>query len=112
MCSQSVCLFDNGRTEKAIQTLIDNDEQKFSSLLEMYYKTAILYCDKQAFAKAIRKLNRIKATEQSQSSEIRENLEIVLENLGLLDRAFANWKRLEQTSEKLLEMRQSREQGG
>jgi tetratricopeptide (TPR) repeat protein len=104
----AVCHFDNGRPEKAVDTLLNDTQNNISSLLEMYYKTSILYCDKEAFAKAIQKLNLTKATEQPQTSEIRENLEIILENLGLLDRAFANWKRLEETSENLLDIHHAR----
>ncbi|MBL7214277.1 MAG: tetratricopeptide repeat protein [Phycisphaerae bacterium] len=104
----AICHFDNGRPEKAIETLINDSPDNYSSLLEMYYKTSILYCDKNAFAEAIKKLHRTKATEQQESSDIRANLEIILENLGLIDRAFTNWKRLEETSENLLAIHQAK----
>lgn len=103
-----ICYFDNGRPEKAVDVLIDEDTN-YSSFLEMYYKTSILYCDKEAFGKAIKKLNLIKAVENPyQGTEVRENLEIILENLGLLDRTFTNWKRLEETSESLLAIHRSK----
>lgn len=102
----AVCQFDNGRPEKAINLLV-NDQQTDSSLFEMYYQTSILYCDKSAFAAAMKKLHLVKATEQSQNNEIQANLEIILENLGLVDRAFTNWKRLEETSESLLDIHKS-----
>ena len=104
----TICLFDNGRPEKAVETLIADSRENVSSLLEMYYKTSILYCDREAFAGAIKKVQMTKATQQEQSSQIRANLEIILENLGLVDRAFTNWKRLEETSENLLAMHQAK----
>ncbi len=98
----AICHFDNGRPEKAIQTLVNDGPDNYSSLLEKYYKTCILYCDKEAFASAFHKMQKNKATDDPEHSEIRANLEIILENLGLLDRAFTNWRRLEETSENLL----------
>ena len=103
----AVCQFDNGRPETAMEILI-NDKQMDSSTFEMYYQTSILYCDKEAFAAAMKKLHLVKATEHSQGNEIRANLEIILENLGLVDRAFTNWQRLEETSESLLDIHKNK----
>ncbi len=103
----AVCYFDDGRPEKAIKALIGGDLCD-ASVFEMYYKTAILFCDRTAFSQAVKKLQMIKVTEQNQHSEIQANIEIVLENLGLVDRAFTNWRRLEETSENLLEIHKSR----
>ena len=100
----AICHFDNGRPEKAIELLVSDGRDNYSSLLEKYYRTSILYCDKTAFAEAIKKLHQTKATQQEESSDIRANLEIILENLGLVDRSFTNWKRLEETSENLLQI--------
>ncbi len=101
-----VCQFDNGRVEQALELLMKNQHDE-SSVLQMYYQTSILYCDKPAFAAAMKKLHLVKATERSQGNEIQANLEIILENLGLVDRAFTNWKRLEETSVNLLDMHKS-----
>ena len=98
----AICHFDNGRPERAIDMLTQSEKQFAPALFEMYYKTSILYCDKKAFAAAIKKLHHVKATQKPQNSDIQANLEIVLENLGLVDRAFTNWMRLEETSESLL----------
>ena len=103
----AICYFDDGRPEKAIKTLVGGD-QSDASVFDMYYKTAILYCDRTAFSRAFKKLQMVKVTELNEHSEIQANIEIVLENLGLIDRAFANWKRLEETSESLLEIHKSR----
>lgn len=104
----AVCQFDNGRPEQSVETLVGDDRENYSSLLELYYKTSILYCDREAFSGAMRKLQTAKATQNQQPSDIRANLEIILENLGLVDRAFTNWKRLEETSESLLAIHQSK----
>ncbi|MBC8393381.1 MAG: tetratricopeptide repeat protein [Deltaproteobacteria bacterium] len=104
----AICYFDDGRPEKAMNALIGGVDQGDASVFEMYYKTAILYCDKIAFSQAFKKLQLIKVTELNEHSEIQANIEIVLENLGLIDRAFANWKRLEETSESLLEIHKVR----
>jgi tetratricopeptide (TPR) repeat protein len=104
----AICQFDNGRPEQAIETLVGDDRENYSSLLELYYKTSILYCDREAFSGAMKKLQMAKATQTQQQSEIRANLEIILENLGLVDRAFTNWKRLEETSESLLAIHQGK----
>ena len=103
----AVCQFDNGRPELAMQILID-EKPMDSSVLQTYYQTSILYCDKAAFAAAMKKLHLVKATERSQSNEIEANLEIILENLGLVDRAFTNWRRLEETSVSLLDLHKSK----
>jgi tetratricopeptide (TPR) repeat protein len=104
----AICHFDNGRPEKAVEILTEDGRDNYSTLLGMYYKTSILYCDREAFAGAIKKLQMTKATEHHQGLEIRANLEIVLENLGLVDRTFTNWKRLEETSESLLAIHQAK----
>jgi tetratricopeptide (TPR) repeat protein len=98
----ALCHFDNGQVDLAIE-LLQKDIIENSATFEMYYKTSILYCDKTAFANAMKKLQLIKATEEFGSSDIQANLEIILENLGLVDRAFTNWQRLEETSESLTE---------
>jgi len=104
----AICNFDNGRPERAIEMLANDEKQMAPSLFEMYYKTSILYRDRKAFANAIKKLHLAKAIQKPQNSEIQANLEIILENLGLLDRAFTNWKRLEETSENLLAIHTSK----
>lgn len=103
----AICQFDNGRPEKAMTILVD-EQAADSSNFEMYYQTSILYCDKEAFAAAMKKLHLVKVTERSQGNEIQANMEITLENLGLVDRTFTNWHRLEETSESLLDLHKSK----
>ncbi len=103
----AICQFDNGRPDNGMDILI-GDRQMDSSTFEMYYQTSILYCDKEAFAAAMKRLHLVKATEHSQGNEIQANLEIILENLGLVDRAFTNWQRLEETSESLLDIHKNK----
>ena len=68
-----------------------------SAVLESYYRTAILYCDKPAFAKAVQKI-QTRMGETIQNTEVHTNLEIILENLGLVDRAFTSWHRMIETA--------------
>ena len=66
-------------------------------MLELYYRTAILYCDRPAFAKALQKI-QTRFGESIQDTEVHTNLETILENLGLVDRAFTSWHRMIETA--------------
>ena len=68
-----------------------------AAMLEYYYQTAILYCDRPKFAQALRKI-QTQLGEPIQNTEIHTNMETILENLGLVDRAFTNWHRMIETA--------------
>jgi tetratricopeptide (TPR) repeat protein len=91
-----LCLHDNSRVDDAMN-IITHSQLLSSAVLESYYRTAILYCDKAAFAKAVQKI-QTRMGESIQNTEVHTNLEIILENLGMVDRAFTNWHRMIETA--------------
>jgi tetratricopeptide (TPR) repeat protein len=100
-----LCTFDYGQPEKALE-LLTSEPTLQTSAYQMYYRTSILYCSKKAFASAIKKLNLMTSAEMVEASEIQVNIELILENLGMVDRTFTNWRRLEETSECLLQIKE------
>lgn len=98
-----LCQFDSGYVDDAIDTLQDHQVLP-SAMFQLYYRTAILYCDRQAFAKALRQV-QMQIGEPIQDTEVHTNLETILENLGLVDRAFTNWHRMIETAENLPAMK-------
>lgn len=103
----AVCTFDYGQPEKAL-TILTAFKSFQTSAYRMYYSTAMLYCSRKAFADAVKKLNALKSAQICTDSEIQVNLELILENLGIVDRTFTNWKRLEETSECLVQIKANR----
>lgn len=101
----ALCTFDFGQPEKSLEILI-SPQRLAASAYQMYYRTSILYCSRKAFASAVKKLNLVKSAEMLEQSEIEVNIELILENIGMVDRTFTNWKRLEETSECLLQIKE------
>ncbi|MBN1816110.1 MAG: tetratricopeptide repeat protein [Sedimentisphaerales bacterium] len=92
----ALCLCESGQERQAIGRL-SGREPLASDTLNLHYQTAILYCDKQRFAQAACRLDRqFKGTYTDPDALV--NLEVVLENLGLIDRAMATWERLNTTA--------------
>ena len=100
-----LCRHDNGQVDDAIATLTDPQTLP-SATLENYYRTAILYCDRPAFAKALKNIQS-RLGESIQDTDVHTNLETILENLGLVDRAFTNWHRMIETAGNLPSMKSS-----
>ena len=100
-----LCRFDGGQVDQALAMLTEIQGLP-SAMLGQYYRTAILYCDRPAFAKAIRQV-QFQFGEPIQDTEIHTNLETILENLGLVDRAFTNWNRMIETAGNLPAMKQA-----
>ena len=94
-----LCFFDNSQINEAMDVLTQS-KKLTSAMLELYYRTAILFCDKPAFSRAIQKI-QIRLGEPISNTEVQTNLETVLENLGLVDRAFTTWHRMIETAGKL-----------
>jgi tetratricopeptide (TPR) repeat protein len=68
------------------------------AMLELHYQTSLLFCDKRKFAGAIRYLQNNHFSGMS-SENTTDSIEVVLENLGIVDRALSNWSKIEQTSQ-------------
>lgn len=91
-----LCLHDHGQIDTAV-TALTGSQTLPAAMLEQYYRTAILYCDRPGFAKAIQNIqNRL--GDSIQNTDVHTNLETILENLGLVDRAFTNWHRMIETA--------------
>ncbi len=98
-----LCQFDNGQVDEALATL-RTTEPIPAAMFHLYYRTAILYCDRPAFARALRQV-QMQVGEPIQDTEVHTNLETILENLGLVDRAFTNWHRMIETAGNLAAMK-------
>ena len=95
----AICLFDSGRLQEAAQRIQDCP-QIDQNMLALHYKTAMLFCDQRQFARALRNLKV--SLQQDDASDVYQNIELVLENLGLIDRTLSNWKRLSEIAETIL----------
>jgi len=88
----AVCLFETDQKQLAMDQLIGPDCLDRDTL-ELHYKTALLYCDRVKFASSLMNLERYMENNFA-SADTTVNISIVLQNLGLLDRATAMWDNL------------------
>ncbi len=93
----AICLFEVNRHELALQQLT-GPKCLGKDTLELHYKTALLYCDKFAFASSLINLER-QLQNNFAAPDATVNISIVLQNLGLLDRAETMWENLSETAE-------------
>jgi len=92
----AVCLFETGRAHDAVDQIATPtplDQQT----LQLHYNTALLYCDRPRFASSLMNLERY-LEESFACPDATINVSIVLQNLGLLDRADAMWENLSDTT--------------
>jgi tetratricopeptide (TPR) repeat protein len=92
----AVCLFEAGQKEQGLEQLIGPDCLN-KDTLELHYKTALLYCDRVKFASSLLNLDRFMESNFA-CTDSAVNVSIVLQNLGLLDRATAMWDNLSDTA--------------
>ncbi len=88
----AVCLFEVGKNDMAMDRLAKMNEVDRDTL-DLHYQTAILFCDKRKFAGALSNLETQMKQNFADPDAI-VNIEVVLENLGLVDRAITTWDRL------------------
>ncbi len=92
----ALCLYEISDYHQAMDILTDLGPIDVETL-NLHYQTAILYCDKHKFAEALCTLqNRMK--DSYTDPDAVANIQLVLENLGLIDRANATWDRLTETA--------------
>jgi len=96
----AVCLFETGRRQNALEQLIGPDCLN-KDILELHYKVALLYCDRIKFASSLINLNRLLENNFT-CADATVNISVVLQNLGLLDRATAMWDNLSDTAAQAL----------
>jgi len=99
----ALCMYETGNPDAAIRKL-NVPEPIEPSTLELHYRTAILYCDSHKFARALCKLQNTMKKNFTQPDTI-VNIRVVLENLGLVDRASSTWDRLTETAHNTLNAR-------
>ncbi|MCI0498439.1 MAG: tetratricopeptide repeat protein [Planctomycetales bacterium] len=100
-----LCAYDEGQPEKAIKMLACT-ESFGACVYERYYRLSVLYTNKKTFTEAVKRLNRIRSADMADAAETQVNLEIVLENLGLIDRTFTSWERLGESSTCLVKIKE------
>ena len=96
----AVCLFETGQRQNALEQLIGPDCLN-KDTLELHYKAALLYCDRLKFASSLINLNRLLENNFT-CADATVNISVVLQNLGLLDRAAAMWDNLSDTAAQAL----------
>jgi tetratricopeptide (TPR) repeat protein len=96
----AVCLFETGQKQAALEQLIGPDCLD-KDTLELHYKAALLYCDRLKFASSLINLNRLLENNFT-CADATVNVSVVLQNLGLLDRATAMWDNLSDTAAQAL----------
>ncbi|MFA7485764.1 MAG: tetratricopeptide repeat protein, partial [Phycisphaerae bacterium] len=95
----AVCLFELGQKDKALD-LLESSQILDAKTLELHYQTAMLYCDKLKFASSLMNLDHLMQDTFTKTSTT-HNVSVVLQNLGLLDRAVATWENLVDTANAL-----------
>ena len=96
----AVCLFETDQKQAAMEQLIGPDCLN-KDTLELHYKVALLYCDRIKFASSLINLDRLLENNFT-FADATVNISVVLQNLGLLDRATAMWDNLSDTAAQAL----------
>ena len=79
-----------GEKQKGLEELHAALELK-PEYAELHYKLGVMYCDKMQFALAVEQLE-LMLPEHEENGDIHSNLALALQNMGLIDRAVANWR--------------------
>ncbi|MFC1676977.1 tetratricopeptide repeat protein [Planctomycetota bacterium] len=92
----AICMFETGENDLGITELTKSPPLD-KNTLDLHYKTALLYCDPIKFASSLINLEQ-NMQENFACTEPTANVSLVLQNLGLLDRASAMWDSLAGTT--------------
>ncbi|MFA6185725.1 MAG: tetratricopeptide repeat protein [Phycisphaerae bacterium] len=84
-----ICYVEKEEKSKALKYL-DADDRISAELLDLHYKTSLLYCSRGNFIEAL-KTTKHQLEENFESVAALNTLNEVLQNMGLIDRAFAGW---------------------
>jgi len=93
----AVCLFQTGRKEEALDLIMPPRDYD-PTTLDLYYRTALLYCNRVKFASSMINLQHQIETDSSPDLDPATNISIVLQNLGLADTTGLMWENLCQTA--------------
>ena len=88
----SLAFFETGLNHLAFEQLTASDSLD-KNTVELHYRTALLYCDRIRFASSLIDLERHMEDNFAYTNST-VNVSIVLQNLGLLDRASVMWDNL------------------
>ena len=95
-----ICFYGTGDQDVAIAELLSSDTPDID-MRQLHYKTAILYSDRDKFANALVSLQSLMENNFT-DPKAAENIETVLENLGLIDRAALTWDKLNEAVQNLI----------
>jgi superkiller protein 3 len=93
----AVCLFEMGRKDEALDLIMPVTHYD-PQTLDLYYRTALLYCNRIKFASSVINLQRQIERNLSPDLDPTMNISIVLQNLGLSDTVGLMWENLCQTA--------------
>jgi tetratricopeptide (TPR) repeat protein len=93
----AVCLFETGHKEEALDLVMPPHDYD-PTTLDLYYRTALLYCNRVKFASSMINLQHEIDANASPDLDPATNISIVLQNLGLSDTTGLMWENLCQTA--------------
>ena len=93
----AVCLFETGCQEDAMGLILPSGQHD-PETLDLYYRTALLYCNRIKFASSVINLQRQIESSLAPDLDPTTNISIVLQNLGLSDTVGLMWENLCQTA--------------
>jgi len=97
----AICLLESDRKREALDCL-PGRESIDKDTLDLHYKTALLYCDRLRFASSLLNLEH-HLEKNFANSDATVNISVILQNLGMLDRASATWDSLTETANQAIE---------
>jgi len=93
----AVCLFETGRSNEALERIMPPTHYA-PDTLDLYYQTALLYCNRIKFASSVINLQHQLEATFGPNLDPTTNISIVLQNLGLSDTVGLMWENLCQTA--------------
>ena len=93
----AVCLFRLNKKYEAL-ALLESPNCLDKKTLKLHYEVALLYCDRIKFASSLINLDRL-MQDNFTSADPTINISIVLQNLGIIDRASTMWDNLGNTAD-------------
>lgn len=88
----AICLFETNKAQQALEHLASPDPLDHATL-SLHHQTALLYCNRIKFASTLLNLERTMEGNFAYPAAA-DNISIILQNLGILDRAAATWDTL------------------
>jgi hypothetical protein len=85
-----LCLFEIGNKQESL-TMLTTPQKLPSETIILHYKTALLYCDKLRFASSLLNLQHRIESNLTSPNTTTCHICVVLQNLGLSDRAADMW---------------------